>query len=83
MFARVRVEGSGRCLTRPEEEFDDAIAAWKESIALQPSSPDAHTSTLMTLHVSTFPHAYPMLDLASAYIVSPISRPDLALHHLR
>ncbi|KAI0765410.1 hypothetical protein C8Q74DRAFT_1220165 [Fomes fomentarius] len=47
------------------KEFDDAIAAWKESIALQPSSPDAHT------------------NLASAYIVSPISRPDLALHHLR
>ncbi|OBZ78276.1 hypothetical protein A0H81_02672 [Grifola frondosa] len=47
------------------KEFDDAIAAWKESIALQPSSPDAHT------------------NLASAYIVSPVSRPDLALHHLR
>lgn len=26
------------------EEFDNAINAWKESIALQPSSPDAHTS---------------------------------------
>ena len=26
------------------EEFDQAINAWKESIALQPSSPDAHTS---------------------------------------
>lgn len=26
------------------EEFDDAIKAWKESIALEPSSPDAHTS---------------------------------------
>ncbi|EEB94778.1 hypothetical protein MPER_06353 [Moniliophthora perniciosa FA553] len=25
------------------KEFDEAIAAWKESIALQPSSPDAHT----------------------------------------
>lgn len=46
------------------KEFDEAIAAWKESIALQPSSPDAHT------------------NLASAYIVSPVSRPDLALHHL-
>ncbi|KAJ3551930.1 hypothetical protein NM688_g4427 [Phlebia brevispora] len=46
------------------EEFDEAIAAWKESIALQPSSPDAHT------------------NLASAYIISPVSRPDLALHHL-
>jgi hypothetical protein len=23
------------------------------------------------------------LDLASAYIISPVSRPDLALHHLR
>ncbi|KAI0703221.1 hypothetical protein C8Q76DRAFT_754206 [Earliella scabrosa] len=47
------------------KEFDEAIAAWKESISLQPSSPDAHT------------------NLASAYIVSPVSRPDLALHHLR
>jgi hypothetical protein len=26
------------------EEFDEAINAWKESIALQPVSPDAHTS---------------------------------------
>ncbi|RDX46190.1 TPR-like protein, partial [Lentinus brumalis] len=47
------------------KEFDDAISCWKESIALQPSSSDAHT------------------NLASAYIVSPVSRPDLALHHLR
>ncbi|CDO71147.1 hypothetical protein BN946_scf184845.g17 [Trametes cinnabarina] len=47
------------------KEFDDAIAVWKEAIALQPSSADAHT------------------NLASAYIVSPVSRPDLALHHLR
>ncbi|KJA15242.1 hypothetical protein HYPSUDRAFT_48564 [Hypholoma sublateritium FD-334 SS-4] len=46
------------------KEFDDAIAAWKESIAFQPSSPDTHT------------------NLASAYIISPVSRPDLALHHL-
>jgi len=47
------------------KEYDEAIAAWKESIALQPSSPDAHT------------------NLASAYIISPVSRPDLALHHLQ
>jgi len=46
------------------KEYDEAINAWKESIALQPSSPDAHT------------------NLASAYIISPVSRPDLALHHL-
>ncbi|OCB86419.1 TPR-like protein [Sanghuangporus baumii] len=52
-------------LNNIQEEFDDAIAAWKESIELQPSSPDAHT------------------NLASAYIISPVSRPDLALHHLR
>ncbi|KAL0580601.1 hypothetical protein V5O48_001426 [Marasmius crinis-equi] len=26
------------------EEFDDAIEAWKESISLQPQSPDAHTT---------------------------------------
>ncbi|KAL4063143.1 hypothetical protein J3A83DRAFT_4362706 [Scleroderma citrinum] len=46
------------------KEFDDAIAAWKESIEIQPDSPDTHT------------------NLASAYIISPVSRPDLALHHL-
>ncbi|KAF8630738.1 hypothetical protein AX17_005333 [Amanita inopinata Kibby_2008] len=46
-------------------EYDEAIASWKESVALQPSSPDAHT------------------NLASAYIISPVSRPDLALHHLQ
>ncbi|GJE91125.1 TPR-like protein [Phanerochaete sordida] len=47
------------------KEFDQAISAWKDSIALQPNSPDAHT------------------NLASAYIISPVSRPDLALQHLR
>ncbi|KAI0044530.1 TPR-like protein [Auriscalpium vulgare] len=47
------------------KEFDEAIAAWKESIQLQPSSADAHT------------------NLASAYVVSPVARPDLALQHLR
>ncbi|KZT27757.1 TPR-like protein, partial [Neolentinus lepideus HHB14362 ss-1] len=47
------------------KEFNEAIEAWKESIALQPSSPDAHT------------------NLASAYIISPAARPDLALHHLQ
>ncbi|TRM65187.1 hypothetical protein BD626DRAFT_546763 [Schizophyllum amplum] len=47
------------------KDFDQAIAAWKESIDLQPASPDAHT------------------NLASAYIISPVPRPDLALHHLR
>lgn len=46
------------------KEFDEAIAAWKESIELQPDSPDVHT------------------NLASAYIISPVSRPNLALHHL-
>lgn len=46
------------------KEYDDAISAWKESISIQPSSPDAHT------------------NLASAYIISPVARPDLALHHL-
>ncbi|OCH91272.1 TPR-like protein [Obba rivulosa] len=46
-------------------EYDEAIEAWKESIALQPDSADAHT------------------NLASAYIISPAPRPDLALHHLQ
>jgi len=47
------------------KDFQAAIEAWKESIELQPSSPDAHT------------------NLASAYIMSPISRPSLAIDHLR
>ncbi|KAJ7224469.1 hypothetical protein GGX14DRAFT_351493, partial [Mycena pura] len=47
------------------KEFDDAIASWKESLVLQPSSADAHT------------------NLASAYILSPVSRPDLAVKHLQ
>ncbi|THH19448.1 hypothetical protein EW146_g1721 [Bondarzewia mesenterica] len=46
------------------KEFNEAIDAWKESIELQPNSPDAHT------------------NLASAYIISPVARPDLALKHL-
>ena len=29
------------------EEYDEAIASWKDSIALQPSSPDTHTSTYL------------------------------------
>ncbi|EMD34722.1 hypothetical protein CERSUDRAFT_75649 [Gelatoporia subvermispora B] len=45
-------------------EYDAAIEVWKEAIALQPDSADAHT------------------NLASAYIISPTPRPDLALHHL-
>ena len=66
-----------------QEEYDDAIAAWKESIALQPESADAHTSTSppRLRATPTWPHAH--ADLASAYIVSPVSRPDLALHHLQ
>ncbi|KIO26493.1 hypothetical protein M407DRAFT_243704 [Tulasnella calospora MUT 4182] len=47
------------------KDFQAAIDAWKESIELQPDSPDAHT------------------NLASAYIMMPMSRPDLALQHLR
>lgn len=34
-------------LKRSTEEYDDAISAWKESISLQPSSPDAHTSVFL------------------------------------
>ncbi|KIY66732.1 TPR-like protein [Cylindrobasidium torrendii FP15055 ss-10] len=47
------------------KEFDQAIAVWNESIALQPTSPDTHT------------------NLASAYVISPVPRLDLALHHLK
>jgi len=47
------------------KEYDEAINVWKESISLQPSSPDAH------------------LNLASAYIISAFTRPDLAIHHLQ
>lgn len=64
------------------EEFDDAISCWKESIALQPSSSDAHTS-MSIFSAALSSSSWPLVDLASAYIVSPVSRPDLALHHLR
>ncbi|KAF8310070.1 TPR-like protein [Clavulina sp. PMI_390] len=47
------------------KNFPDAIKAWKESIILEPSNPDAHT------------------NLASAYIMSPVPQPVLALEHLR
>ncbi|KAG9016700.1 hypothetical protein FRB90_002455 [Tulasnella sp. 427] len=47
------------------KDFQAAIESWKESIKLQPDSPDAHT------------------NLASAYLMMPMSRPDLALQHLR
>ena len=45
---QVRSELTGSSLTltfRSSEEFLEAIKAWEESIHLQPSSPDAHTST--------------------------------------
>lgn len=69
---------------RPEE-YDDAIDAWKESIALQPSSPDAHTSKSPPLSLLFFPLIKKSMstDLASAYIISPVARPDLALQHLQ
>lgn len=56
----------------PPEEFDEAIAAWKESIQYQPSSPDTHTS-MYPLFVVSSPYEFnwPLLDLASAYIISP------------
>ncbi|KAB5594940.1 hypothetical protein CTheo_1573 [Ceratobasidium theobromae] len=47
------------------KNFDGAIENWKQSIELQPDSPDAHT------------------NLASAYIMNPIPKPQLALQHLR
>ncbi|KAF8603773.1 TPR-like protein [Ceratobasidium sp. AG-I] len=47
------------------KDFDGAIANWKESIELQPDSPDAHT------------------NLASAYIMNPVPKPQLAVQHLR
>jgi tetratricopeptide (TPR) repeat protein len=33
-----------------EEDFDGAIENWKQSIELQPDSPDAHTSRLSKYH---------------------------------
>ncbi|KAI5999504.1 TPR-like protein [Pisolithus albus] len=68
------------------EEFDEAIAAWKESIELQPDSPDVHTSKHSSVVTSRCAdmtrNPSHISDLASAYIISPVSRPDLALHHL-
>lgn len=53
----------------PLEEYDEAIAAWKESIAMQPSSPDAHTSKSPTFKYLDILDN--IVDLASAYIISP------------
>ncbi|KAJ7355563.1 TPR-like protein [Mycena albidolilacea] len=63
------------------KEFDDAIASWQASIVLQPSSPDAHTSMFPKTEWKVNYHILPK-DLASAYIMSPVARPDLALKHL-
>lgn len=71
---------------RSKEEFNEAITAWEESIKLQPSSPDAHTSMFkakVPLPENYGPDVLTCTDLASAYIISDKSRPDLALHHLR
>lgn len=65
------------------EEYDDAINAWKESITLQPSSPDAHTSAYVFQLSLILSITIMLADLASAYIISPIPRPDLALQHLQ
>ncbi|PPQ66653.1 hypothetical protein CVT26_009407 [Gymnopilus dilepis] len=53
------------------KEYDDAIAAWKESIALQPSSPDAHTISRPDL-------ALHHLEIASS--LSP-EDPEIAFNH--
>ncbi|KAL4072988.1 hypothetical protein V8B97DRAFT_1916900 [Scleroderma yunnanense] len=37
------------------KEFDDAIAAWKESIEIQPDSPDTHTNLASAIAVSLAP----------------------------
>jgi len=37
------------------KEFDDAISAWKESIEMQPASPDAHTNLASAYIVSPVP----------------------------
>lgn len=36
------------------EEYDDAINVWKESISLQPSSPDAHLSNTVPILIVLF-----------------------------
>ena len=50
-------KGHTSVLTAPSEEFDEAITAWKESITLQPSSPDAHTSAFHSLPIANPPHS--------------------------
>ncbi|KAL9713777.1 hypothetical protein Ac2012v2_003388 [Leucoagaricus gongylophorus] len=79
------------------KEYDDAISAWKESITLQPSSPDAHTSIPSTffkylhtliqnrpckcLHYITW---YVDLKYCPWYLlIVLVPRPDLALRHLQ
>ncbi|PFH51043.1 hypothetical protein AMATHDRAFT_3432 [Amanita thiersii Skay4041] len=61
------------------KEYDDAIAAWKESIALQPSSPDAHT-THISYHQARGKYSS---SLSKVTDFISVSRPDLALHHLQ
>lgn len=66
------------------EEYDDAISAWKESIALQPSSPDTHTSmcyqnckkTAVQMQIDAT--SFLFVDLASAYIISPGKKAEVS-----
>ena len=52
---------------------------------MQPASPDAHTSESISGKLASYVKqtANHFVDLASAYIISDTSRPDLALQHLR
>ena len=70
-------------LTHLEEEFDKAILSWTSAIELQPSSPDAHTSSSVSLFRFPLQTWRSSTDLASAYLNHPQSRPDLALQHLQ
>ncbi|TFK51669.1 TPR-like protein [Heliocybe sulcata] len=54
------------------KEFDEAIESWKESIALQPSSPDAHTTSAYIIS----PAARPDLALHHLHIAASLAPED-------
>ncbi|TEB29083.1 TPR-like protein [Coprinellus micaceus] len=56
------------------KEYDDAIKAWKESIGLQPSSPDAHTNLASAYIIS--PNPQPDLALHHLEVAASLCPED-------
>ncbi|KAI3600395.1 tpr repeat-containing protein [Moniliophthora roreri] len=62
------------------KEFDEAIAAWKESITLQPSSPDAHTTQCIASSLSP---EDPEIAFNLAAVLEATGRLEEALEHYK